>query len=258
MVQSLIPAIYPLLKNSFHLDFGQIGLITLTYQLIASILQPLVGLYTDRRPQPYSLTAGMGFTLAGLLLLSIAPSFAIILGAAGLVGMGSAVFHPESSRVARMASGGQHGLAQSLFQVGGNAGSALGPLLAAFVVLPRGQYSIAWFSLAALPGMIVLAKIGAWFKKNMPKTPAYRGPDRAHRPVLSSRRIVLAIAVLIALVFSKYFYLASLTTYYTFYLMSKFHVSVQNARSIYSHSWELLRQAPSSGGRSAIASGVSM
>lgn len=230
MVQSLIPAIYPLLKNSFHLDFGQIGLITLTYQLIASILQPLVGLYTDRRPQPYSLTAGMGFTLAGLLILSIAPSFAIILGAAGLVGIGSAVFHPESSRVARMASGGQHGLAQSLFQVGGNAGSALGPLLAAFIVLPRGQYSIAWFSLAALLAMILLAKIGAWSKRQMPPKQAHRAASTEHRPALSSRRVALSIGVLIALVFSKYFYLASLTTYYTFYLMGKFHMSVQSAQ----------------------------
>ena len=160
-VQSLLPAIYPLLKNSFHLDFEQIGLIALTSQVTASLLQPLVGLYTDWRPQPYSLAAGMGITLVGLLILSRAPSYGTVLVAAALVGIGASVFHPESSRVARMASGGQHGLAQSLFQVGGNAGTALGPLLAAFV-LPRGQSSIAWFSILALIAMILLFKIGHW------------------------------------------------------------------------------------------------
>src|SRR5436853_2762118 len=165
-LQSLIPAIYPLRKNAFHLDFGQVGLIALTLQLTASILQPLVGLYTDRRPQPYSLAIGMGITLVGLLAFAVAPSFGTILAAAALVGIGSAVFHPESSRVARMASGGQHGLAQSLFQVGGNAGSSTGPLLAAFIVLPNGQRSIAWFSLAAILAMIVLAYVGSWYKKH--------------------------------------------------------------------------------------------
>src|SRR5690242_7675233 len=162
MSQSLIPSIYPILKTSFHLDFGQVGLITFTYQLVASLLQPFVGLYTDRRPQPYSLPVGMGFSLLGLLLLSIAPNFGMLLASAALIGMGSSVFHPESSRVARMASGGQHGLAQSIFQVGGNAGSAFGPLLAAFIVLPRGQGSIAWFSVAAFIGIVVLAKVGTW------------------------------------------------------------------------------------------------
>jgi FSR family fosmidomycin resistance protein-like MFS transporter len=230
MVQSLIPAIYPLLKSAFHLDFGQIGLITLTGQTTASLLQPLVGLYTDRRPKPYSLTAGMGFTLVGLLLLSLAPSFGRILVAVALVGVGSAVFHPESSRVARMASGGQHGLAQSLFQVGGNAGSALGPLLAAFIVLPRGQSSIAWFSLAALLAIIVLTNVGSWSKKHHQAKAKSRLAHADHRPVVSSRKVVLSVASLIALVFSKYIYLASLITYYTFYLMQKFHVSVQNAQ----------------------------
>jgi FSR family fosmidomycin resistance protein-like MFS transporter len=230
MVQSLIPAIYPLLKNAFHLDFGQIGLITLTGQTTASLLQPLVGLYTDRRPKPYSLTAGMGFTLVGLLLLSLAVSFGKILVAVALVGVGSAVFHPESSRVARMASGGQHGLAQSLFQVGGNAGSALGPLLAAFIVLPRGQSSIAWFSLAALLAIIVLANVGTWSKKHRAAKAKSPAAHMEHRPALSSRKVVLSVAILIALVFSKYFYLASLITYYTFYLIQKFHVSVQNAQ----------------------------
>ncbi len=230
MVQSLIPAIYPLLKSAFHLDFGQIGLITLTGQTTASLLQPLVGLYTDRRPKPYSLTTGMGFTLIGLLLLSLAPSYGKILVAVALVGVGSAVFHPESSRVARMASGGQHGLAQSLFQVGGNAGSALGPLLAAFIVLPRGQSSIAWFSLAALVAIVVLTNVGAWSKKHHEAKAKSRVAHAEHRPAVSPRRVVISIAVLIALIFSKYFYLASLITYYTFYLMHKFHVSVQNAQ----------------------------
>src|SRR5712664_1513109 len=214
MVQSMIPAVYPLLKSSFHLDFGQIGLITLTFQLIASLLQPVVGFYTDRRPQPYSLMIGMGFTLIGLLLLSWAPSFSMILVAASLVGMGSAVFHPESSRVARMASGGQHGLAQSFFQVGGNAGSALGPLLAAFIVLPRGQQSISWFSLAAMLAIIVLTKVGAWSKRNLPTKRKSKTNDTDRQAVLSSGKVKQSIAILAALVFSKYFYLASLTTYY--------------------------------------------
>ncbi len=166
MIQSLIPAIYPILKSSFHLDFSQIGLITLTYQLTASLLQPFVGLYTDRRPHPYSLPIGMTFTLIGLLMLSLAPSFGMLLLAGSLVGMGSSVFHPESSRVARLASGGQHGLAQSLFQVGGNAGTALGPLLAAFIVLPRGQSSISLFSIAALCGILILTGVGSWYKRH--------------------------------------------------------------------------------------------
>ena len=164
MIQSLLPAIYPILKGNFHLDFGQVGLITFTNQLTASVLQPVVGSYTDKRPQPFSLSIGMGFTLVGLVMLSMASSFPIILAAAAMVGIGSSVFHPESSRVARMASGGQHGFAQSIFQVGGNAGSATGPLLAAFIVLPHGQGSLAWFSLAALLGMALLGKVGVWAK----------------------------------------------------------------------------------------------
>ncbi|MDQ6665281.1 MAG: MFS transporter [Acidobacteriota bacterium] len=230
MVQSLLPATYPLLKSSFHLDFSQVGLITLTNQLTASLLQPLIGLYTDRRPMPYSLTIGMGFTLMGLLVLSTAATFPTLLGAAALVGMGSAVFHPESSRVARMASGGQHGLAQSLFQVGGNAGSALGPLLAAFIVLPRGQSSIAWFSSAALLGMIVLVNVGGWSKKHRSNKAKSREVHADARPALSPKRIAFSIAILMALIFSKYFYLSSLTSYYTFYLIGKFHVSVQSAQ----------------------------
>ncbi len=230
MVQSLIPAIYPILKDSFHLDFAQVGLITLTYQMTASILQPLVGHYSDRNAKPYSLPVGMGFTLVGLVLLSIAPTFAILLLAAALVGVGSAVFHPESSRVARMASGGQHGLAQSVFQVGGNAGSALGPLLAAFIVLPRGQHSIAWFTVATLVAIFFLTKVGSWYKAHVSASHELRKHDKGAHPALAPRKVVLSIAVLIALIFSKYFYLASLTSYYTFYLISKFHVSVQSAQ----------------------------
>jgi len=227
MIQSLLPAIYPILKSSFHLDFTKIGLITLTYQLTASLLQPLIGHYTDTRPKPYSLPFGMGFTLVGLALLSRASNFPTILCAAALVGMGSAVFHPESSRVARLASGGQHGLAQSVFQVGGNAGSSLGPLLAAFVVLPGGQHSIIWFTLAALVAIILLTRVGKWYKHHD------RGVARAKaitkHPELSSRTVAISLTILIALMFSKFVYLASLSSYYTFYLISKFHVPVQSA-----------------------------
>ncbi len=227
---SLIPAIYPLLKDSFHLDFKEVGLITLTYQLTASLLQPLVGHYTDRRPRPYSLTVGMGFTLMGLLLLSVAPNLATILVAAALVGSGSSVFHPESSRVARMASGGQHGLAQSLFQVGGNTGLALGPLLAAFIVLPKGQSRLAWFSVVALVGMAALAKVGSWAKRHMANWPKARTAHAERHPILPAAKVRRYVGILIALIFSKYFYLASLTSYYTFYLMYRFHVSVRNSQ----------------------------
>ena len=227
---SLIPAIYPLLKDSFHLDFKEVGLITLTYQMTASLLQPLVGQYTDRRPLPYSLTVGMGFTLAGLLILSVAPNLSTILVAAALVGSGSSVFHPESSRVARMASGGQHGLAQSLFQVGGNAGLALGPLLAAFIVLPKGQSRLAWFSVVALVGMAALAKVGGWAKRHMPDRPKARVAHLESHPTLSAGKVRRYVGILIALIFSKYFYLASLTSYYTFYLISRFHVSIRNSQ----------------------------
>lgn len=229
MMQSLLPAIYPMLKSSFGLDFGQIGLITLTYQLTASLLQPVVGLYTDQRPQPYSLAVGMGFTLVGLLLLSIAGSFHVLVLAAALVGIGSSVFHPESSRIARMASGGRHGFAQSLFQVGGNAGASLGPLLAAFVVVPRGRSSVGWFSLAALLGILLLWNVGRWYRRHGP-TGVAPAPMQRERPRLARSQVRLALAVLIALIFSKYFYLASLVSYYTFYLISKFHLSVQNAQ----------------------------
>lgn len=228
MNQSLIPAIYPILKSSFHLDFAQIGLITLTYQITASLLQPLVGMYADRRPAPYSLAIGMTFTLGGLLLLSVASTFTVLLLTAALVGVGSSVFHPESSRVARMASGGQHGLAQSVFQVGGNAGSALGPLLAAFIVLPRGQGSIAWFSLTALVGIVILARIGQWYKKH--QSGAKKRSAAARDAALPRRKVAISIAILIALIFSKYFYLASFTSYYIFYLIDKFHIPVRDAQ----------------------------
>ncbi len=227
LIQSLLPAIYPLLKERYALDFGQIGLLTLTYQITASLLQPLVGYYTDRRPMPYSLPIGMSFTLAGLLLLALATSFSLLLLAAALVGTGSSVFHPESSRIARLASGGRHGFAQSFFQVGGNAGSATGPLLAAFIVLPYGQHSIAWFSLAALLAIVLLTRVGGWYRRH---AAARSQGIVAQVQNLPAPKVALAIAVLLALIFSKYFYLASLYSYYTFYLIDRFHVSVQSAQ----------------------------
>jgi FSR family fosmidomycin resistance protein-like MFS transporter len=229
-VQSLIPAIYPMLKSAFALSFAQVGLMTLTQQLTASVLQPLVGWYTDRRPMPYSLVVGMAFSLVGLLLLARAPTFAAILAAALLMGIGSAVFHPESSRVARMASGGRHGLAQSVFQVGGNLGSSFGPLLGAFLVLPRGQSSIAWCALLALLAMVVLWKIGGWHRAWRPHVLAAAGSPADARVRVSPRRVGWSLAILGALIFSKYFYLASLNSYYTFYLIDKFHVSVRAAQ----------------------------
>jgi len=230
MMQSLLPAIYPMLKTSYRLNFAQIGLITLAYQMTASMLQPLVGLYTDHRPQPYSLVAGMSFTLLGLLLLSRAASFPALLVAASLVGVGSSVFHPESSRVARMASGGRHGFAQSMFQVGGNAGSAIGPLLAAFIVLPFGQSSIAWFSAAALVGIMVLWNVGTWYSANRSVAVPSRARASTDHVSLSRGKVQFALLILMALLFSKYFYLASLTSYYAFYLINKFHVSVQSSQ----------------------------
>jgi FSR family fosmidomycin resistance protein-like MFS transporter len=231
MMSSLLPAIYPLLKSSFNLNFAQIGLITLTYQTTASLLQPMIGFYTDKRPRPFSLPVGMGATLIGLILLAIAHTFPALLVAAALVGTGSSVFHPESSRVARMASGGQHGLAQSIFQVGGNTGLSFGPLLAAFVVLPRGQTSLAWFSLAALAGMILLTGVSTWAKNNTTSWKKFSAKHDIDKPPdLSTARITGSIAILMALLFSKFVYLASLTSYYTFYLISKFQLSVESAQ----------------------------
>jgi len=230
LVQSLLPALFPILKTSLGLDFGRVGLIAFTAQVTASLLQPLVGLYADRRPTPYSLPFGMCFSLVGVVLLALATSFAGLLIAAALMGVGSAVFHPESSRVARMASGGQHGLAQSLFQVGGNAGTALGPLMAALIVVQRGQRGAAWFSLDVLLMILLLIKVGNWYQKHAPHYHLAWHSAFHEKPALSSRKVVASIAILLALIFSKYFYLTSLGSYYTFFLISKFHVSVRSAQ----------------------------
>ena len=227
MMQSLLPALYPMLKSSYRLSFGHIGLLTFTFQFTASLLQPLVGAFADRTPRPYSLAAGMGFTLIGLLLLAFAGSYALLLVAAALIGTGSSVFHPESSRVARMASGGKHGLAQSVFQVGGNLGSSAGPLLAAFIVLPHGQASVAWFSCAALLGIFLLVHVGHWYKAHGVSRLASAGsaPHAAPR-----HHVAAALVVLLMLVFSKYVYLASITSYYTFYLIEHFQLSVRSSQ----------------------------
>ena len=231
MMQSLLPALYPMLKAHYDLSFGQIGALTFTYQITASILQPIIGRYTDRRPRPYSLSAGMGFTLIGLALLAYAHSLPLLLSAAALIGCGSSVFHPESSRVARMASGGRHGLAQSVFQVGGNLGSSIGPLLAAFIVLPYGQSSVVWFSFAALVGMFVLFQVGHWYRTHgLERLKPRAASTQSGAAAPTRKHVTVAIAVLLALIFSKYFYLASLTSYYTLYLISRFHVSIQNAQ----------------------------
>ncbi|MFA7347702.1 MAG: MFS transporter [Desulfurivibrionaceae bacterium] len=230
MMQTLLSAIYPLLQSNYGLSFAQIGTITLTFQGTASILQPMVGFFIDRNPRPYSLAVGMTLTLAGLVLFSQAGSFPVLLLAAALVGTGSSVFHPESSRVARMASGGRHGLAQSLFQVGGNAGSAIGPLLAALIVLRHGQTSLAWFSLAALLGIYLLIRVGHWYKAHGLMRLTSRANGGAPRMELPRGRVALALAVLLALMFSKFFYLASMSSYYLFYLMDKFHLPVQSAQ----------------------------
>lgn len=230
MLQSVIPAIYPLMKQNFHLSFTEIGLITFTFQLTASLLQPFVGHYTDKTPRPYSLAIGMGFTLTGLISLSLASSFIAILVSVSLIGMGSSVFHPESSRVAHLASGGKKGLAQSIFQLGGNAGSAIGPLLAALIIVPHGQFHIIWFALAAILGIIVLVRVGTWYKGHLNwkmKSKAVAAPI-THK-VLPKSRIITSLAILLVLIFSKYFYMASMSSYFTFYLIEKFHVPVQQA-----------------------------
>ena len=227
MMQSLVPAIYPIIKDAYHLDFGQIGLITFTFQLTASLFQPLVGAYTDRSPQPYSLVAGMGMTLLGLIVLANAGSYGMLLLAAGLVGTGSSIFHPESTRMARLASGGRHGFAQSLFQVGGQTGSAVGPLLAAFIVVPHGQRSVAWFSIAALLAMIVLFHVGHWYRRLSPPRPRGSGSAAAVTTGQMRPKVAFAVAILILLMFSKSAYSASFSSYYTFYLMGQFNVSVQ-------------------------------
>jgi FSR family fosmidomycin resistance protein-like MFS transporter len=226
MLQSAIPAAYPIVKSSFGLSLAQIGMITLTSQFTASLLQPVVGIYTDRTPLPYSLAIGMCCTFTGMLLLAFAPSFPFVLLAVGCVGLGSAVFHPESSRVARMASGGRHGLAQSSFQVGGNAGSALGPLLATFVVLPYGQRSISLFAIAAGVAIVLLSRVGRWYSAHPAAAPGATRPPSPFR----TGKVATAVAVLVALVVSKYLYMASLTSYYTFFLIERFGMSVRAAQ----------------------------
>jgi FSR family fosmidomycin resistance protein-like MFS transporter len=230
MIQSLIIAIYPLLKGEFSLTFVQVGAITLTYQICASVLQPLIGMYTDKHPKPYSLSIGMGFSLTGLITLAFAPNYPSVLAAAALVGAGSSIFHPESSRIARLASGGRHGLAQSIFQVGGNAGSAMGPLLAALIIIPHGKSSVAWFALAALLAILVLWNVGAWYKRQQLTASPRAGRRPATTNQLSRRRVAWSVGILLILIFSKYFYLASITSYYSFYLIEKFHLPVQTAQ----------------------------
>lgn len=227
-LQALLPAIYPMLKRSFSLTFTQIGLITLSYQLTASILQPFVGSYTDRKPKPLSLAVGMALTLVGLVSLALARTYGIILWSSVLIGMGSSIFHPEASRVAHMAAGERHGFAQSLFQVGGNFGTSLGALLAALIIVPNGQSSIMWFALLALAGIVVLIKVGGWYGRNVGH---FRRRAATHPlKAIPRRTVILSLSVLIALVFSKYFYLVSLTNYYTFYLIRQFNLSIQNAQ----------------------------
>jgi MFS transporter, FSR family, fosmidomycin resistance protein len=229
MMQSLLPSIYPILKDSYQLDFSQIGFITLAFQLTASLLQPVVGIVTDRYPQPYSAAVGMGVSVVGLGLLSTADSYLLLLVAAACVGVGSSIFHPESSRVARLASGGRHGFAQSLFQVGGNIGSAIGPLLAALIILPYGQKSVAWFMAAGIVAMGLLTFVGRWYSTHGRARIASTS-KRTHIAHLSERRIALSIAVLVALVFSKFVYMACLGNYFTFYLIETFGVSVHNSQ----------------------------
>ncbi|MGA7724855.1 MAG: MFS transporter [Opitutaceae bacterium] len=227
-LQSLLPSIYPILKNAFRLTYTQVGLITLCYQLTASILQPLVGRFTDRHPKPYSLAFGMAMTLAGLVFLSRATSYPMILVSSVMVGMGSSIFHPEASRVAHMAAGDRYGLAQSVFQTGGNLGSSLGPLLAALIIAPNGQSSIIWFSVLAMGGIVLLSRVGGWYGHHLPN---FRKRAASHPSnTLPRRTVVLSLAVLVALIFSKYFYLVSLSNYYTFYLIQRFNLSIQGAQ----------------------------
>jgi FSR family fosmidomycin resistance protein-like MFS transporter len=227
-MQSIIPAIYPLLKTSFQLSFAQIGLITLVNQVTASLLQPIVGWYTDQWPKPFSLAIGMGFTLGGLVLLATAGFFPLILVAVALVGIGSSVFHPEASRIARLASGGKHGFAQSLFQVGGNAGTSLGLLAAALIIVPGGRLSVLWFTLLAVLGISILYRIGRWYRGHT-RDAAAKAKAAVKISSLPRRQVVMAMSILIALVFSKYFYLTSMTSYYTFFLIERFHLPVQTS-----------------------------
>ena len=231
MLQAVVPAVYPIIKDKFHLTFSEIGLITLTYQLTASILQPFVGFYTDKKPRPYSLAVAMVFTLLGLAAVAVASSFTNILLAVSLIGIGSSIFHPEASRVAHMASGGKRGLAQSIFQLGGNAGSAIGPLLAAIIVVPYGQFKIIWFCLATAVGIIILSGVAKWYQEHLnlkAKNKSAITEEKHHS--LSRQKVIFSLGILLVLIFSKYFYMASMTSYYTFYLIDKFHVSVQESQ----------------------------
>lgn len=231
-MQSLIPSIYPIVKDSFHLSFTQVGFITLAFQLSASLFQPMVGNFTDKKPQPFSLATGMGFSLVGLVLLSQAPNYTIVLIAVSLIGIGSSVFHPEASKLAYMAAGNRRGLAQSIFQVGGNAGSSIGPLLAALIIEPYGQKNILWFSLLAFTAIIILTRLGFWYKSHLSLRKQSKKMVAEVRVQLSKGKIASSVIILLVLIFSKYFYLASMSSYYTFYLINKFHVSVQ-ASQIY-------------------------
>ncbi len=229
MMQALLPAVYPILRGDFNLTFAQVGILTLVYQITASILQPLIGFYTDTRPQPYLLPFAMLSSMIGLLTLAFAPSYDLLLVGAMMLGLGSSIFHPESSRIARLSSGGAHGLAQSVFQVGGNFGSALGPLFAAYIVLPRGQQGLAWFAIAALAGMVIMSWLGHWYSANgHARRPAKR--VAARHPSVSPGQVRLAMTILVVLLFSKYIYLASITNYYTFYLIHRFGLTIQSAQ----------------------------
>jgi FSR family fosmidomycin resistance protein-like MFS transporter len=229
MMQALLPAVYPILRGEFALSFAQVGILTLVYQITASILQPLIGFYTDSRPQPYSLPFAMLASMVGLVTLAFAPSYAVLLAGAAMLGLGSSIFHPESSRIARLSSGGAHGLAQSVFQVGGNFSSALGPLAAAYIVLPRGQPGLAWFAIAALGGVIIMTALSHWYRSNgHARRPAKRSVTR--HPSVTPGQIRLTMTVLVLLIFSKYIYLASITNYYTFYLMHRFGLTTQSAQ----------------------------
>lgn len=231
VLQSLIPALYPLIKETFSLSFAQIGLVTFTYQLTASVLQPIIGGLTDRRPLPQSLACGMGFTLVGLTVFACATKFSVLVTAAALTGMGSAIFHPEASRLARLASGGKHGFAQALFQVGGNLGSSLGPLFAALIIVPRGQRYLLWAAVLAFAAMVLLVRLGSWYRAHLSAVRRHsKSAGAAIVSPLPGRRVALALVVLGALILSKYFYLASMTSYYTFYLMQRFDLSVQRAQ----------------------------
>lgn len=231
LMQAVVPSVYPLLKDSYGLTFTQIGIITLIFQLTASVLQPFVGSYTDKKPNPRSLAIGMIFSLTGLLCLAFASNFYLILTSVSLLGIGSSVFHPEASRVAHLASGGRKGLAQSIFQVGGNAGSAIGPLLAALIVIPMGQNYIGWFGTLAIVGMFILTIVGNWYQQNMvAKTATSSAAPTAQQQTLSKRTVTISIVILLVLIFSKYFYMASMTSYFTFFLIEKFGVTVQQSQ----------------------------